>query len=310
MSLVLDDPFWAETAAFIRETIGLDRAYVAPREFRDALPTIVPYDWVLDIEPVERAAGVVLHKGLMHELPIDVLQLLNAEWKGVFANAVFIVFVPLHSRLPLASDEHIGAFRARLQSLEAAIVRGRAAGAERTALLVIASHPPARLERTLRSLSLLHRPILVVDARSGTTVADNYRDACFVHRAELEKPATPLSAAAALAAGVRRLLDDVEVGWIASFDDTMLVRPDFLKVMERFRDREACPVLSGDGSEAVRTQGASSRDGFRLVSVRKASGIHLYAHRGYWGARFGLGEGRRNGRRIRIVAGLVTRVSE
>lgn len=307
MSHVLDDPFWAETAAFIREKIGRDRTYVAPREFRDVLPTIFPYDGVLGTDPVEQAAGAVIHKGLMHELPIELLQLLNSEWKGVFANAVFVVFVPSQSRLPPASDEHIGAFRARLQSLEEAIAHGRAARADRTALLVIAANAPARLERTLRSLSRLHRPVLVVDARSGTTAEDDYRDVCLAHRAELEKPQTRLSVEAALEAGVRRLLDDVEVGWIASFDDTMCVRPDFLKVMERFRDRDACPVLSGDGNEAARMQDASFRDGFRLASVSKASGIHLYAHRGYWGSRFGSGEASPNGRRIRVVAGLVTR---
>jgi hypothetical protein len=320
MTLAADDPFWAETAAFVRIMIGPDRAYVAPREFRDVLPTIFPYDWVFGIDPIKQAAGVLIHKGLMHELPLFVLQFLNKEWKAVFANEVFVLFVPAHSPLPSAPGEHFGAFRARLQSLEMLIVQGREARTERTALLVIASHAPTSLDSTLRSLSLLHHPVLVIDARSGGTHEDDYRQVCSEHYACLETPATRLTVLEALKAGVRRLMDDVEVGWISSFDDTMHVRPDFLKIMEHFRDPQACPVLSGFWSADEQIRGSSFRDGFQLVSVDRETGIQLYGHRNYWTPRFRLEHGSKTKNAdearerpfirwssgIRVIPGLVT----
>ena len=288
MSLATDDPFWAETAAFMRETMGSELTYVAPREFRDVLPTIFPYDWVFGIDPILQAAGVAIHKGLMHELPLPVLQFLNKEWKSVFANEVFVLFAPAHSSLPRLSSEHVGAFEVRLQSLEASITVAQDVRKERTALLVIASQAPANLERTLRSLSLLHLPVLVMDARGDGAHADDYRRICSDHRAQLENAGANSDIVDVVKAGVRRLLDDVEVGWVATFDDTMSVRPDFLKIMERFRDRDSFPVLSGFRDKDDQVVGSSFRDGFQLIAVLRQSAVHLYAHRSYWSHRFGL----------------------
>ena len=227
----------------------------------------------------------------MHELPLSVLQFLSKEWKSAYANEVFILFVPAQSSLPSISNEHLGAFWDRLESLGKLVVAGGNARREQTALLVIASHAPASLDDTLRSLSLLHLPVLVIEAaaRSEPTHGNEYRRVCSEHRALFERGDRSDTVLGALKEGIRRLLDDVELAWICSFDDTMLVRPDFMRIIERFRDVETRPTLSGFWNNAERAESVAFRDGFPLISVHRQTSIHLYGHRNYWSRRFSLG---------------------
>src|SRR5882724_8925068 len=107
MIFPVQDAFWTEMATFVRDAIGQDTPFIGPREFRPVLPRVFPYDWVHAIEILDQFGGVIVHKGLLHELPVPVLQTLKKEWKCVFANEVFLFFMPADSALSAASEIHL-----------------------------------------------------------------------------------------------------------------------------------------------------------------------------------------------------------
>jgi hypothetical protein len=266
----------------VRDAIGPDKAFVGPREFRPVLPKVFPYDWVHAIEILDQFGGVIVHKGLMHELPVPVLQTVSKEWKCVFANEVFLFFVPVDSALTATSDTHLQFFHEQLESMEKLARITKAVLKEVTAVVVIASHAPSFLEKTLGSLSLLHAPVLVVAATSDAMRRKSYRSVCSTYHAGLDESGNHATVASALKTGVGRLLEDADNAWIASFDDTMLARPDFLLVMERFRNADTRPVLGGFWTEADGVRSSFSRDGLRMIIPRKQGNMHCYGHREYW----------------------------
>jgi len=289
MIFPVQDPFWTETAGFIRETISPHRPFINPREFRAVLPRAFPYDWVHAIETLEQYDAVVIHKGLMHELPLPVLQALNDEWKKVFANAVFIVFMPVASPLPPCPKEHTQAFYDRLKLLEQFALAKKERTMEQTALLVIASRTPEHLDRTLNSFSLFHLPVFVLSARSDQSRQKSHGEVCSRHRAQWEKSVPHATEDEALESGIARFLADPDIDWIASFDDGMIARPDFLLVMEKFRSAKISPVLGGlwTGDDGVRA--SIFRDGFQIITPHRQNRRHLYGHRNFWREKFQTG---------------------
>ena len=286
MNFPVQDPFWTETAAFVRDAIGPDKPFVGPREFRPVMPKVFPYDWVHAIEILDQFGGVIVHKGLMHELPVPVLQTVQKEWKCVFANEVFLFFMPVDSALSATSDTHLQFFHEQLESMEKLARITKAVLKEVTAVVVIASHAPSFLEKTLASLSLLHAPVFVVAATADAMRREAYRSVCSSYHARLDESGSHATVASALKSGVGRLLEDADTAWIASFDDTMLARPDFLLVMERLRSAETRPVLGGLWMKTDGIRNVFSRDGLRMIIPRKQGSIHCYGHREYWKERF------------------------
>jgi hypothetical protein len=278
MSFPDQDTYWKETAVFIRNTIGLETPFIAPREFRSVLPRVFPYDYVHAIEILSDYGGIAVHKGLLHELPLPVLQFVKAEWKCVFANEVFLFYVPAKSELQIASGTHQTFFRDRLVSLQELAEFEKSQIRELAALVVVASHSPAALDKTLRSMVLLHTPIIAV----ATGRRQEYEAVCQQHHVRLQGSGNIVSVQDALKAGARYWLDDPDITWICSFDDTMLVRPDFLLVMESLRSKFAHSALGGLWTEADGVRASFSRDGLPCVIPRRENPLHRYAHRDYW----------------------------
>jgi len=282
MIFPVQDAFWTDTTTFIRKTIGPDTPFIGPREFRAVLPKVFPYDWVHAIEILSQFGGVAVHKGLMHELPVPLLQAMGKEWRCVFANEVFLFFMPPNSTLPPTPELHLQFFYDRLQSMEKLAQMQQPRTKALTAFVVVASRTSSFLEKTLESLSPFHMPVLVVAATADAARREAYRSICSAHRAEMhawDKNAAP---AKALRLGVWQLLKDAHLAWICSLDDTMVARPDFLLVMEKFRNRETRPLLGGLWTEADGTSASISRDGFQLITLSRQVHLHRYGHRDYW----------------------------
>lgn len=286
MTLQGKDPFWTETVDFILRVIGPGEAFVGPWEFRAVLPKVFNYDWVHGIHVVSDFAAVVVHKGLLQDLPLPVLQTMKAEWKCVYANAVFLVYMPAACPLPLAGAEHLGSFYEALLLLEKQAAYNGNPAREKTAFVVAASNIPSSLDATLESLSLFRVPILVIPFNTDAANRDALGDICRRYETRFEAEQNSATASEAVESGVRRLLEDDGFDWISSFDDTVITCPDFLSVMEKFRDAETCPVLGGCWNEedGMRTQ--FLRDGISIITPRRRNSLILHGHRGYWERRF------------------------
>jgi len=290
MKLPVQDPYWTETAEFIVRTIGPDTPFVGPREFSPVLPKVFPYDWGGALDNIDDYKGVAVHKGLMHELPVTLLRKIEQEWKCVFANAVFLFFLPPSCGIPVVSGEHLGAFYDNMISLEKLELEKKSRFIETTAAVVVAKGAHAGLEGTLRSLSLLRLEVAVVPAMGDANQREACRSLCARYRAHVagetgERVPAPDEA---LKAGVIMLLAGKRSAWIATFDDSTGARPDFLAVMEKWRDREERPLLGGYWEEADGLLESFHRDGFHLVVPRRLNARYIYAHRDYWVRRFDL----------------------
>lgn len=292
MKLPVQDPYWTEITAFIRQSIGSDTPFIGPRELMADLPKVFTYDWVLALEIPDDYTGVAVHKGLMHELPVVVLQRLRDGWKCVFANPVFLFFMQHSSPLPAVSSDHLGSFYENLVLLEKLDAAKRSWSCESTACVVLAHGAPhgnpAGLGATLRSLSLLHLSVVVVPVAGDATFRAACRDLCGKYRVDFEEAGArnALGAGDALKAGVTRLLAAETSAWIASFDDSVTVRPDFLAVMEKWRNAKSQQLLGGWWEEEDGVRECFQRDGFELIVPRRPNPRFLYGHRDYWTRRF------------------------
>jgi len=285
------DPFWTETEAFIRKTLGTETPFVAPREFYHVLPRVFPYDWVYAIEILGEYGGFAVHKGLLHELPLPVLLYLKAEWKCVFANDVFLFYVPPPTHLPLAAEDHQKFFLNRLEALQKEAEAQTARIKETTALLVVASHSPASLDNLLRSTGLLHVPVLVVAVSGDTKERETYRAICSRHNANFEESVHGTNVEQALKAGIQKCLEDPDIVWICTLDDTMLIRPDFLAVVEKFRAQNVYSHFGGLWTKEDGAHASASVDGFQVIVPQRERTIHCYGHRDYWNQKFSLPQG-------------------
>jgi hypothetical protein len=256
------------------------------------LRRVFPYDWVYAIEILSDYGGFAVHKGLLHELPLPVLLHVRSNWKCVFANEVFLFYVPQPSALPAAEETHQTFFFERLEALqknEGENAKSNSRGA--TALLIVASHSASSLDNLLRSTVLLHAPTLVVVVVKEGKHEEAYRAVCSRHNAQMEEAPRDSTIDQALKIGIQLLLEDPDTIWICSFDDTMLVRPDFLSVAEKFRSQAPHSKLGGLWTHADCASASHSIDGFQVIVPQRENTIHCYGHRDYWRQKYSLKDG-------------------
>lgn len=284
------DPFWTEAAVFVRGTVGVEKPFIGPRELRAVLPKVFAYDWVYAIDKIEDYAGILVHKGLLHEIPLGVLRRIKNEWKCVFANAVFLFFMPPASPLSIIANEHVHSFDDALRCVEKVAASRHPVVREQTMFLAIASHAPEGLDNLLRSLGPFNVPLLVVAGTGDKARRNAYQAICAVHRVGFDDSISCANPREALKAGVVRSMEGEGIDWIATFDDTVVARPDFLFVMEKFRHSETCPALSGDWMPSDGARRSFQRDGVRIVVPRHQNDFLLYAHVNYWSRRLRIGK--------------------
>jgi len=104
-----DDPYWVRVAEVVRERSGVDDRVVAPDIFWAVLPRVYRYDHAR-AHPTADYDWVVVHKGMVPDLPLALLDRAVADERAVFANDVFVVFGPKGWPAPLSPDDpHVAA---------------------------------------------------------------------------------------------------------------------------------------------------------------------------------------------------------
>lgn len=102
-----DDKFWEEARVFIDSNKNSEDVIIAPVEFFDVIPSIIP-DFILKydhngIKIGEKELQIdwfIIHKGRLNNINFDVIKLTTSTFKPVFANDVFVIFAKLDKRLP------------------------------------------------------------------------------------------------------------------------------------------------------------------------------------------------------------------
>lgn len=104
-----DDKFWREVRVFIDYNKNSEDVIVAPVEFFEVIPSIIP-DFILKYDMCDNTVKIgekklqidwfIIHKGRLNNIDFDVLKLIAYSFKPVFANNVFVIFTRLDKSLP------------------------------------------------------------------------------------------------------------------------------------------------------------------------------------------------------------------
>ena len=99
-----NDPYWVEVADLVGGRTAGDQRVIAPDIFWSVLPKVYRYDHAR-AHPTDDYDWIVVHKGLVADLPLDLLDRAVAEGRPVLANEVFVVFGPQDAPSELAADD-------------------------------------------------------------------------------------------------------------------------------------------------------------------------------------------------------------
>lgn len=118
MSFPESDRFWFYTYKFIEQYFQTEERIIAPKEFKEKFDNITDYSSTKYEEIVKNFQWIVLHKGRLDELEINLLKQIDHFFKPVYANEVFVVF-SIHKHLSSLelNPTHIQAFTEKLTEL-------------------------------------------------------------------------------------------------------------------------------------------------------------------------------------------------
>lgn len=118
-----DDKFWEEARIFIDSNKNSEDAIVAPVEFFEVIPSVIPdfilkYDNEIKIGDKElQIDWFIIHKGRLNSINFDVLKLITYTFRPVLANDVFVIFARPNKNLP-EIDKNIDHYRALIIEIE------------------------------------------------------------------------------------------------------------------------------------------------------------------------------------------------
>jgi hypothetical protein len=281
VSSPLQDPYWKEVAAFIETNLGFDAPLIAPREFIPYFPKTLPYELSASaLGLLSKYRGAAIHKGLLHEPSLDVLKLFASDWRPVFANGVFVFFVPPESPLPKSDSIHIAAFFTNLEIIKTNFLINQPRP-PLTALWVSATREPSFLDATLDSLSGFGLPVLVMDGSGSVPFSKSYSELCRRHSTACVIHFTP-EYSSKEQKWREGWANWEQTEWLSFFQDGAVARPDLMLAMHHFQHAVSHPALSGFWEPSCGEKSSLYRDGYRLVSPVHPPRVHLHLHRSHW----------------------------
>jgi hypothetical protein len=274
------DPYWQEVAQLLDQLVEPSGLILAPVEFLMPFPGAVHYHADYLFAP-ESFAAVVVHTGMLGAFDPEFLRSTVSRLSPVFANDVFVVFVP---GLPPGRAPATGEDVDRLLQQVDGLPRPARGGGDRVAIVVKTFGRIWALERSLPQIAALGAPVLVVD--DGSSVDD--RQAKSRLAAEHGCSFLPLpgnrGGSCTLNVGVCYWLADPEIGWISVFEDDVDVQAGALAALGDVHDATDRPLLTGFYAPEHPVVSRIELGGRSVLLQRSARGTHLHAHRDYWRA--------------------------
>ena len=281
-----DDPYWKSVADFLFARFGETASLLAPNEFHEIFPRTYPYDVSRHLN-VRELDALVIHKGDLAGVGAGICDLLIREGIPLFGNEVFVVYsfkgpVPMH----FPGAVHFESFRlkaARPETFPANPVKSHSEfSGPATVILMTTFNRPALLSRSLKTITRLKAPILVVNDGSSPEHAEAYDNVTKSFGIRVLHLPDNRGLSAALNIGLNYWLADPGVEWISYLQDDVEVSADLLKALSRVQDREKYPLLTGRHNPRHKIYGEKEINGCRVLLQRMSPGIHLHAHRNYW----------------------------
>jgi hypothetical protein len=216
----------------------------------------------------------------MQEPPFELLQILARDWKVIFANEVFLVFVPPHSPRAAIDSPHIATFYKKLELIRLNL-RPHCKKNPKTGLLIQATHAPAMLDQTLAHLSCFDLPIFVMDMSNHRTHCNDYKKICSQSQSTVKIHLLSAQPRPLLSASLDDLVRENFV-WISCFQDNVRARADLILALARFQNPSTHPFLSGHWEDSHGQKKSRNRDGYTLIETEFLSQIHRHFHQSLW----------------------------
>lgn len=245
------DPHWAAAVAAARRQGGTDIRLIAPRDLAPCFPALTPYEFAPSVWEQGGVEAVLAHKGLLHELPLDVVKDLGeGDWRPVFADEVFVLFTR-GRRGARVDGPHVQAFHVGLACLE--------------------EEEDERRDLAGRLRRGCH--LLVWDDQDA-------REEDRAFWAAWGRPATfTAGGRTGLGRAVRTWLATPGPEWLSVVHARARARPDFLEALYHFQDPRWRPWI--DGASPL-PGGGVILDGYAIHHRRRGGLVHIHGHRRVW----------------------------
>ncbi len=117
------DRFWLDTYKFIEQHLQTADKIVAPQEFQEKLSNVTDYLSWRHEELATDFQWLIIHKGRLAELGIELFQQVESRFQPVYGNEVFVVFSS-YNHLPSLdyNSSHFQAFTEKLTRLKQEII--------------------------------------------------------------------------------------------------------------------------------------------------------------------------------------------
>jgi predicted O-methyltransferase YrrM len=280
--LLSTDIFWSSTADFVEQHWGRKVELLAPNEFNHRFYGTYAYRASQAI-PLEQLQVVVLHKGMLEEIPARFLNQVLDEWTPVFANEVFVVWVP-QSDLPSVKDSpHVTACYEKAEKHQTPVpdVSLNTDGSD-TVILVTTYNRPTALKKSLPGILALGVPVLIVEDGSDASFREAYDLIYHQHAVDVLRIPQNRGLPNALNTGLGYWLANEQIQWISYLQDDVEVHPDLLQVLAKIQHPQQRPLLSGRDDPLHTIFGRKLMGGEEVYLKQMSPGIHLHAHRDYW----------------------------
>jgi SAM-dependent methyltransferase len=175
-----DDPYWASTAEFVQTHRHSGERVVAPPEFGERVPGVVPATSWLG-EPPSAFGWVVVNKGRLDQFDLRFLVATAQALPAVYANPVFVAFAATPELTAVSDlDVHVDAFRVNLQAALAACHTSVQAGFELQPYVQAVPDPHLRLDPR----TALNQICDISDWRDGPMLSqlEELREPVRIHR--------------------------------------------------------------------------------------------------------------------------------
>src|SRR6185369_2678150 len=244
-----DDHYWQGAADFLLKRFGAGAAILAPNEFHEIFPYSYPYDVIPHLD-LNRLKALVIHKGALNEVGYEVCSLLAGEGVPLYGNGVFVIF-SLQGRSPWRTPDkiHFDEFHRKVTELPSdqphAVKQHSEFVSAATVILMTTFNRPDRLDTSLRTITALNAPILVVNDGSDRKYAERYAAVYDRYDVRVLELPSNRGLSCALNIGLTYWLPDPKVEWISYLQDDVEVRADILAALARVQNAETYPLLTG-----------------------------------------------------------------
>ncbi len=270
--------YWQPLVKFLKEKNLENEIFIGPEVLLYEFPKVFPYQILKDIRLSDYAFEyIVFHKKLPEDLTNDFLDLIQAQYRPVWGNHLFVVYKKNRStKEKILALKYIFYTKINLKKYYKKDL------SKRNGILITTYNRPDFLIKLLTQLKDRPEEILVVNDGSDEQYLNQYEQIKqkFPENIYIDNPKNT-GLVFSLNTGFSYFLSDPDVEWIHYFQDDVEISKDFFEIIEKVADKEERPVITGFYKKPHKIFGTKNIKGIEVKLLRSAGAPHLFIHRLY-----------------------------